>query len=139
MSHLLSIIVTNRRRTRLQGKTVKCPLLLSAETDSSGGKDGEILRYQMDFDTLEDKMKQKENRLFILCNPHNPIGTIWKEEELEQLAKLAEKCHVVVFSDEIFAETVYGGHDTPCYLDIQGARSHCIVSTSLGKAFHFTG
>lgn len=124
---------------RLHRKTVKCPLILSADTDSSGERrEGEI-RYHMDFDTIEQAMRQKENKLFILCNPHNPIGQIWKKEELEQLAALAEACHVVVFSDEIFAETVYGGHETPCYLDIPGARSHCIVSTSLGKAFHFTG
>lgn len=118
--------------TRLKRKTVTCPLVLLEE------KNGEK-RYHMDFDSLEEKMRQEENRLFVLCNPHNPIGTIWKVEELEQLAKLAEKYHVVVFSDEIFAETVYDGHRTPCYLDIRGAKSHCIVSTSLGKSFHFTG
>lgn len=120
--------------SRLGRKTIKCPLLLSedAEGDANG-------RYRMDFDALERAMAQEENRLFILCNPHNPIGKIWEREDLERLSELANAHHVTVFSDEIFAETVYGGHRTPCYLDIPGAKSHAIVSTSLGKAFHFTG
>lgn len=113
--------------TRLHRKTVKCPLVL---------KDG---RYHMDFSSIEAAMRSEKNKLFILCNPHNPIGQIWQPKELEKLAQLANEYQVAVFSDEIFAETVYGGHRTPCYLDVPGAKDHCIVSVSLGKSFGFTG
>lgn len=112
---------------RLNRKTVDCPLI---------EEDG---RYRMDFAALESAMSQEENRLFILCNPHNPLGTIWKVEELEQLAALADKYDITVFSDEIFADNCYGERTCPCYLDIPGAVPHAIVAVSLGKSFGFTG
>lgn len=112
---------------RLNRKTVKCPLIL---------KDG---RYQMDFEAIAFAMSRPENHLFVLCNPHNPIGQIWSREELFKLSELANTYGVYVFSDEIFADNCYGGRQCPCYLDIPGARKHAMTATSLGKAFHFTG
>jgi cystathionine beta-lyase len=113
--------------TRLYRKTVKCPLIL------------ENGRYHMDFEALEEVMSQPENKLFLLCNPHNPIGQIWSTEELTRLAQLANKYGVFVLSDEIFADNCYGGRKCPCYLDIPGASKHAMVCVSLGKSFHFTG
>lgn len=112
---------------RLERKTTACPLILE-----SG-------RYRMNFKAIELAMADKANRLFILCNPHNPIGQIWRAEELEELASLANKYDVTVYSDEIFADNCYNGLSCPCYLDIKGAAGHAIVATSLGKAFGFTG
>lgn len=122
--------VYNRYRQaadRLNRRTAECPLIY--ENGS----------YRMDFASIETAMKEPSNRLFILCNPHNPIGQIWKKEELERLAELAERYDVTVFSDEIFADNCYQGLSCPCYLDIKGAASHAIVATSLGKSFGFTG
>lgn len=112
---------------RLNRRTVKCPLVL------------ENGRYRMDFAAIEDAMQHPGNRLFILCNPHNPTGQIWDREELETLAELANAYGVYVFSDEIFADNCYGGNCCTCYLDIPGAKKHAMVATSLGKSFHFTG
>ncbi len=112
---------------RLKRKTVDCPLLFDGD------------KYRMDFAAIEAAMKKKENRLFILCNPHNPIGKIWKMEDLIQLAKLADCYEVTVFSDEIFADNCYEGRVCPCYLDVPGAKKHAIAAVSLGKAFGFTG
>ena len=112
---------------RLYRKTVKCPLVL---------REG---RYQMDYEALERAMEKKENKLLILCNPHNPTGQIFTAEELARLARLADRYGVIVFSEEIFADNCYQGKSCPFYLDIPGAAGHGIVSVSLGKAFHFTG
>ena len=112
---------------RLYRRTTECPLIL--ENGS----------YRMDFDAIEAAMKDPSNRLFILCNPHNPIGQIWKTEDLERLAALAAQHDVTVYSDEIFADNCYGRRTCPCYLDIKGAKEHAIVATSLGKSFGFTG
>ncbi len=112
---------------RLERKTAECPLLL------------ENGRYRMDFPAIEEAMKQPENKLFILCNPHNPIGQIWEREELMKLAELAEQYHILVYSDEIFADNCYGGRSCTCYLDIPKAKNHGMAAVSLGKAFHFTG
>jgi cystathionine beta-lyase len=72
----------------------------------------------------------------LLCNPHNPIMDHWEREDLETVARLAEKHGVLVFCDEIFAEHVCGGTLVP-YAEVGG--DNCIIATSLGKAFNFTG
>lgn len=112
---------------RLNRKVAECPLIC--------GGDG----YRMDFEAIERAMRRPENRLFILCNPHNPIGKIWKRDDLSRLAELADRYDVTVFSDEIFADNCYGGLRCPCYLEIPEARSRGIAAVSLGKAFGFTG
>ncbi|MDR1062202.1 MAG: aminotransferase class I/II-fold pyridoxal phosphate-dependent enzyme [Clostridiales bacterium] len=129
-----SIIVTppvynryEQAASRLRRKTVKCPLL---------ARDG---RYAMDFGAIGRAMARPDAKLFVLCNPHNPIGQIWGRGELERLAALAFRHGVTVFSDEIFAENSLGGLATPSYLTVPGAAGRCIVATSLGKAFGTTG
>lgn len=93
--------------------------------------------YSIDFTDLEEKMSRPENKLLILINPHNPTGKVYIEAELRQLAALAEKYNIIVFSDEIFAETAQPGHAVLPYVIIDPKRG--ITSTSLGKAFNFTG
>ena len=95
--------------------------------------------YEMDFADLEAKMAAPENKLMLLCNPHNPIMDVWERADLERVAALAKRHNVLVVVDEIFAEHVWqGGLMTP-YGSLPDALDHCIVCTSLGKAFNFTG
>ena len=84
-------------------------------------------------------MAQERNKLMVLCNPHNPIARVWGKQDLERLAGLARQYGVLVFSDEIFAEVVFPGYEARPFSTIDGAADHCIVSTSLGKVFNFTG
>jgi cystathionine beta-lyase len=95
--------------------------------------------YQLDFDDIEHKMSQKNNKLFILCNPNNPTGNIWGEEDLSALARLSEKYEVAVFSDEIFAEICFESRAVIPYTKIAGQGGLAITCTSLGKAFGLTG
>ena len=113
--------------TRLNRKTVHNKLKLI---------DG---KYEMDFEDLERCMADENNKLMILCNPHNPIGRVWKEKDLEEIARLSNKYNVVVFSDEIFAEVTFKDNFTKPYISVKGADKLGIVSTSLGKTFGFTG
>ena len=95
--------------------------------------------YEMDFDDLEEKMRAPENKLLVLCNPHNPIGRVWPESDLRRVAELAAKHDVVVISDEIFAEYSFGANVTVPYCSLPEAAVHGITVTSLGKSFNFTG
>lgn len=95
--------------------------------------------YTIDFNDLEEKFKDKNNRLYVLCNPHNPISKVWKKEDLENIAYLSKKYGIVVFSDEIFAEVVFNGNTVLPYSSVKNAADNAIVATSLGKAFSFTG
>ena len=94
-------------------------------------------RYQMDFDDLEAKMRRPENRLLVLCNPQNPIGCVWRTEDLQRISALAEQYDVTVLSDEIFGEMTFGSLTATPYSSIASRNS--ITVTSLGKAFNFTG
>ena len=60
--------------------------------------------YTMDFEDLEKKAADEKTKLFILCNPHNPSGRVWSEEELTKLAKIIEKYNLWVISDEIHCD-----------------------------------
>ncbi len=59
-------------------------------------------RWQMDLGAMERAITP-HTRLFLLCNPHNPVGRVWSEEELVQLAALAERHDLLICSDEIHA------------------------------------
>ncbi|MBR2002324.1 MAG: aminotransferase class I/II-fold pyridoxal phosphate-dependent enzyme [Firmicutes bacterium] len=94
--------------------------------------------YEMDFADLEEKMKDPKNKLMILCNPHNPLMDVWPKENLEKVAALAKKYNVIVMADEIFAEHAFGAEMTP-YAKVKDTQDNCVICTSLGKAFNFTG
>ena len=66
-------------------------------------------QYQIDFDHLEEEFR-KGVRIFFLCNPHNPVGRVWLEPELKQLAALAVKYQVLVISDEIHSDLLLFGN-----------------------------
>ena len=120
-------VLYDRVLARTRRKKVCNPLLY---------KDG---CYSMDFENLECLMAQPENKLMILCNPHNPIMSVWAKEDLEKVAALAKKYAVVVVADEIFAEHAFEGSKVYPYAQLEDAQDNCIICTSLGKAFNFTG
>lgn len=62
--------------------------------------------YIMDFNDLEAKFRQGVKAM-IFCSPHNPVGRVWKKDELETLANLALKYNVLILSDEIHADLIF--------------------------------
>lgn len=92
--------------------------------------------YRLDLADLEKKMSCPHNTLMVLSNPHNPTGRVFTEEELGHIAELAQRHNVIVFCDEIFAETTQPGYTFRPYACLF---QRGITSFSLGKAFNFTG
>lgn len=66
-------------------------------------------RYQIDFADLNKKASDEKVSLLILCNPHNPTGRIWTEEELRKIGEIAVKHHLWVISDEIHCDLLRKG------------------------------
>lgn len=60
--------------------------------------------YKIDFEDLERKAADEKTTLFILCNPHNPTGRVWKEDELKKMAEIIERHNLWVISDEIHCD-----------------------------------
>ncbi len=95
--------------------------------------------YGIDFEDLERKMADPKSRLLVLCNPQNPLGCVWKREDLERIALLAKKYDVVVYSDEIFADYSFTEEGVFPYIMTNNGDNNGITATSLGKTFNFTG
>lgn len=65
--------------------------------------DNGTLRYEIDFDVFERAITP-ETRLFLMCNPHNPLGRMWTREELEKLAEICLRHDIYICSDEIHCD-----------------------------------
>lgn len=64
-------------------------------------------RYRMDFDDLEQKASEPRTKMIFLCNPHNPIGRVWTEDELRTLGDICAHHDVMVVCDEIHADLTF--------------------------------
>lgn len=97
-------------------------------------------RYQIDFEDFESKIRENQIKLFILCNPHNPVGRVWTAEELIRMGEICVRHQVTVVSDEIHADFTYPGHQhlvfsalKPEFADIT------ITCTAPSKTFNLAG
>ncbi len=66
--------------------------------------------YVMDFDHFEKVCSAPENKLFLLCHPHNPVGRVWTPDELLKMGEICRRNQVTIISDEIHADLVLFGH-----------------------------
>jgi cystathionine beta-lyase len=64
----------------------------------------------MDFADLEEKVAKPETKMMIICNPHNPVGRVWTKNELARVGEICRRHNVLVISDEIHGDIVYGGN-----------------------------
>ncbi len=96
--------------------------------------------YDIPFDRLEEAFAQKDASLFILCSPHNPVGRIWKKEELKRIGELAKRYDVLVLSDEVHGPLALPGKT---YLPYAAASSICakrsITALAPTKSFNVAG
>lgn len=93
--------------------------------------------YKIDFVDFEQKLKQA--KLFILCNPHNPVGRLWTESELLQIGALCRKYRVPVISDEIHADIVYDGKKAISFGALEDFADNAICCFSPAKSFNIAG
>lgn len=96
--------------------------------------------YDIDFGDLEEKLARPEVTLMILCNPHNPVGRVWKREELERICELCAQNGVFLISDEIHCDLILPNYEftsvanlAPAYMD------RCAVCTAPSKTFNLAG
>ena len=78
--------------------------------------------------------------MFLLCNPHNPVGRVWKKDEILRLAEICKKHDVYVFADEIHSDFVYPGHKHTSFLSLPNEyTTKLILGTSSSKTFNMAG
>ena len=80
-----------------------------------------------------------KTKALLICNPDNPVGTVYTQEELEGIAELAVEKDVVVISDEIYTEFVWGDHSHRPIINLPGMWERTLVLMSFSKTFAWTG
>jgi len=95
--------------------------------------------YDLDTDDFERAFSH-QTRLFILCNPHNPVGKVYCQDDLEKMAEVCLSHNVTICSDEIHAELLFSGqvHSPIAALDPEIAQ-HTITLIAPSKTFNIAG
>ena len=86
-----------------------------------------------------EKAITEKTKLLILPYPNNPTGAIMTKEDLEAIAAVISRHDLLVISDEIYSELVYGGHTHVAFASIDGMYSRTITINGFSKAFAMTG
>lgn len=94
--------------------------------------------YYIDFNDLEEKAKDAQFMIF--CNPHNPVGRIWKEDEIKKVAEICLKNNVLMVSDEMYSDmALFGNKHIPTSSISEDIAKNTITCTSVGKTFNIPG
>lgn len=97
-------------------------------------------KYSIDFKDFEEKLKDEKVKLFILCNPHNPVGRVWQFHELKKMGELCIKHNVIILSDEIHRDLVYKDFKyTPMASISKEILNQTITCTAPSKTFNLAG
>jgi len=95
--------------------------------------------FTMDFDALEKQIDEKTT-MMILCSPHNPVGRVWKEEELQRLGEICLKNKIMIVADEVHSDLIYKGFKhTPLASISKELESITITCYGPGKTFNMAG
>ncbi|MBA2175778.1 pyridoxal phosphate-dependent aminotransferase [Halobacillus locisalis] len=97
-------------------------------------------QYTIDFEDFEEKIKENDVKMFILCNPHNPVGRVWTQDELTKMKDICVAHDVLIVADEIHADLVYKNHKhIPMASLSEEANNQTITCLSPTKTFNLAG
>lgn len=100
-------------------------------------KDG---KYTIDFEDFENKVRENNVKLFILCSPHNPVCRVWTKEELKKLGEICLKYNLYVVSDEIHCDFTYEGHPHNIFIEtVPELKDRTVMCTAPSKTFNIAG
>ena len=95
-------------------------------------------KWSIDFDDFAEKVKQC--RIFLLCNPQNPVGRVWEPEELRKMAELCVESGTLLVSDEIHSDLIFHGkRHTPTASLSPEIAANTITCISATKTFNLAG
>lgn len=94
--------------------------------------------YEIDFEDLENKIKEYKVKLYLLCSPHNPVGRVWLKDELDKIVEICKRNNVYIVSDEIHSDFVWQDKHT-CLLKYEDYQDNIILCTSPSKTFNLAG
>jgi len=97
-------------------------------------------KYIMDFEDLGKKIDDPRVKMLILCSPHNPVGRVWRKEELLKLGEICIKNNVIIVSDEIHADILFEGNKHTVFASISPEfAQNSITCNAPSKTFNLAG
>ena len=107
---------------------VKNPLINTGDT------------YVIDYEDFEKKANDPNNKILLFCSPHNPVGRVWRKDELEKVADICLKNNVLIISDEIHFDLIMPGYKHTVFANIsEEIANNLIVCTAPSKTFNLAG
>jgi len=94
--------------------------------------------FEFPWDAVEKEINSK-TRMILITNPHNPLGKIMKEEDVQRMQKIAKNNDILFLVDEVYEHLVYDQKDHLSILRYPDLYEKSIVTFSFGKTFHNTG
>lgn len=126
-----SSVIRNNNR-----KIATAPLSYAPQAATSSDENP----YAIDFDAFEAVVKEYKPKLFLLCNPHNPVGRAWTKEELQTISDICSQYDVLIVSDEIHSDFAWEGYFHTSIASIDGAAANkAIICTAPTKTFNLAG
>ena len=95
--------------------------------------------YQINYEDFEKQIDEEHVKLFILCSPHNPVGRVWKKEELAKIFEICRKHQVYIISDEIHQDLIFGNHQHTPSLCFEEYRDLMVMLAAPSKTFNLAG
>ncbi len=95
-------------------------------------------QFEINFQDLEKKLAHDKAKIFLLCNPHNPVGKIFNQDELIKISELAKKHHVLIISDEIHGLLTNPDKKYIPYSNIASDDNY-VTCLATSKAFNLAG
>ena len=94
----------------------------------------------MNYEDMDQRIKDHHIHFAVLCSPHNPCGRVWEKWEIEKAMEIFKENQVIVFSDEIWSDIILEGHcHIPTYSINDDAKERTISVYAPSKTFNLAG
>lgn len=95
--------------------------------------------YELDYEDFEQKLKEQNVKLFIFCTPHNPVGRVWKRDEIVKVLDICKKYGVYVIADEIHQDIIMKGYQKVTAAATGDYDEIMVTLTAATKTFNLAG
>jgi cystathionine beta-lyase len=97
-------------------------------------------KYTIDFEGFEERIKAHKVKMFILCNPHNPVGRVWNPLELQRLGQICQRNGVLVVADEVHCDFISPGFKHCVFAGLQRQLEQITITLAApSKTFNLAG
>ncbi len=86
-----------------------------------------------------EKLITSKTKAILICNPGNPTGYLYTEDEIQQLAELVKKHDLFLIADEVYREFTYDGDEHYSVMNVPGIEEHAIMIDSVSKRYSMCG